>query len=376
MPHPTQHRIPVALDPPYAAEVEPGLLPQVGERVRAFLPPGANVMVITAPPIRRLWGATLEAGLATAALPFQVLELPDGEAHKTLADLESLAEAMVAHGADRHSLLLAFGGGVVGDVGAFLASMYMRGISLVHIPTTLLAMVDSSLGGKTGVNLRAGKNLLGSFYHPRAILADPDVLQTLADREYRSGLAEAIKYGIIADRPLFDAMAASASALRRRDLTELGSVIPACLRHKAAIVAADERESGRRQTLNFGHTLGHALESATGYGKYLHGEAVAWGMIAAARIAVRLRRLPEAESQRLAAAVLALCGPLPPLSEDPDLLLRHAARDKKARAGVLHFILPTAIGAVEVVPGVPVEVIRAALTDAVALTAAPAPAEQ
>jgi 3-dehydroquinate synthase len=373
LPHARHQLIPVALAPAYAAEVAPGLLAQVGERVRAQLSPGGKVMVVTAPPIRRFWGASLEAGLTAAGLPFHVLELPDGEAHKTLGDLEALAEAMVAQGADRHALLLAFGGGVVGDVGAFLASIYMRGISLVHVPTTLLAMVDSSLGGKTGVNLRSGKNLLGTFYHPRAILVDPELLQTLPEREYRSGLAEAAKYGIIADRPLFDAMAGAAAALRRRDLAALETVIPACLRHKAAVVVADERESGRRQMLNFGHTLGHALESATGYARYRHGEAVAWGMIAAARIAVRLRRLPEEESQRITTTVLALCGPLPPLLEDPDLLLRHAASDKKARAGVLHFVLPSAIGAVEVVPGVPADVIRAALADTAALSAASAP---
>ncbi|MGN6592754.1 MAG: 3-dehydroquinate synthase [Terriglobales bacterium] len=367
MPHPTHHRIPVALAPPYDAEVAFGLLSQVGERVRTYRPAEGKVMVVTAPPIRKLWGAPLEAGLIAAGLPFHVLELPDGEAHKTLGDLETLAETMVAQGADRHALLLAFGGGVVGDVGAFLASIYMRGIPLVHVPTTLLAMVDSSLGGKTGVNLRSGKNLLGTFYHPRAILADPQVLKTLPDREYRSGLAEAIKYGIIADRALFDAMAGEAAALRRRDPAPLETVIPACLRHKAAVVVADEREGGRRQILNFGHTLGHALESATGYERYLHGEAVAWGMIAAARIAVHLRRLPESESQRIIAAILALCGPLPPLLEDPDLLLRHAASDKKARAGVLHFVLPSAIGAVEVVPGVPAAVIRTALAEAATL---------
>jgi 3-dehydroquinate synthase len=371
LPHARHQRVPVALAPAYAAEVAPGLLALVGERVRAHLSPGGKVMVVTAPPIRRFWGASLEAGLTAAGLPFHVLELPDGEAHKTLGDLEMLADAMVAHGADRHALLLAFGGGVVGDVGAFLASIYMRGISLVHVPTTLLAMVDSSLGGKTGVNLRSGKNLLGTFYHPRAILVDPELLQTLPDREYRSGLAEAVKYGIIADRPLFDAMTDAAAALRRRDLAALEAVIPVCLRHKAAVVVADERESGRRQMLNFGHTLGHALESATGYARYRHGEAVAWGMIAAARIAVRLRRLPEAESQRISSAIVALCGPLPPLLEDPDLLLRHAASDKKVRAGVLHFVLPSAVGAVEVVPGVPDDVIRAALADSVILGSDP-----
>lgn len=370
MPPPSHPRITVALDPPYEAEVERGLLAHLGARLRPHIPPGGRVFVVTAPPVWQPWGAALEAGLRAAEVSFQVLELPDGEAHKTLSDLEALAGALVAHGADRTALLLAFGGGVVGDVGAFLASIYMRGICLVHVPTTLLAMVDSSLGGKTGVNLRSGKNLLGTFHHPRAIFADPEVLATLPEREYRSGLGEAVKYGIIADRQLFEAMSAAVPALRRRDPAQLAALIPACLRHKAAVVAADEREGGRRQILNFGHTLGHALESATGYGRYRHGEAVAWGMIAAGRIAVRLGMMPEAEADRMNALILGLCAPLPPLREDAELLLRHAARDKKSRTGVLHFVLPTAIGAVEVVPGVPTEVILAALADTAALAEA------
>ncbi|MGH9484041.1 MAG: 3-dehydroquinate synthase, partial [Terriglobales bacterium] len=227
----------------------------------------------------------------------------------------------------------------------------------------------SALGGKTGVNLAAGKNLVGSFYHPRAILADPAVLATLPPREFRSGLAEAAKYGIIGAPELFALIEEQASDLLGQQPEPLERLIAACLRQKARIVAADERESDLRRVLNFGHTLGHALESATGYTRFLHGEAVAWGMIVTTLMAVRLHRLPEPQGARIIAAILRVCAPLPPLLHDPDLLLRHAASDKKTRAGQLHFILPVAIGRVEMVAGIATDVITAALDDAASLAA-------
>jgi len=353
---------------PYSALVETGLLARAGALLRPHLPPAGQLFVVTTPTVRRLWGPALAAGLAADGLAATVLEMPDGEPAKTLASLQALAEALVAAGADRDALLLALGGGVVGDVAAFLASVYMRGLALVHLPTTLVAMVDSSLGGKTAVNLPSGKNLLGTFFHPRAILVDPATLATLPPREYRSGLAEAIKYGIIADRALFEVLESQAPALARADPALLQPLIAACLRHKAAVVVADEREADLRRVLNFGHTLGHALESATAYQRFLHGEAVAWGMIAAGQIAVRLGRFDPNQARRMNAAILALCRPLPPLDLDPALVLRHAASDKKARAGVLHFVLPTRIGQVAIVNDVPPAVILAALADTQALS--------
>jgi len=340
------------------AVIEPGLLGRVAE----FLPAGGALFVVTTEPVRRHWGATLERGLAGRA-GAHLLELPDGEPHKRLASVESLANQMLERGADRAATIVAFGGGVVGDVAAFLASIYMRGIGLVQIPTTLVAMLDSALGGKTGVNLAGGKNLLGTFHHPRQILVDPLLLNTLPEREYRSGLAEAIKYGIIGDPELFQYMAANVAALRQREPGVLERVIAAGLRQKATVVAADEREGDLRRILNFGHTLGHALESATEYRHFLHGEAVAWGMIAATGIALRLGRVNEAEAERVRRTILALCAPLPAVTIAPERVLACAASDKKAHAGRLHFVLPRAIGQVEITSEVPVETILAALAE-------------
>lgn len=359
--------IPVSVVPAYSAVVEPGGLAQAGEQVRRWLPPMGLAAVVTNPTVRGFWGAALERSLTAARVRYAVLEMPDGEQFKNLAELGTLAEAMVGFGADRDALVLAFGGGVVGDVAGLLASLFMRGVALLQIPTTLLAMVDSSLGGKTGVNLSAGKNLVGTFLHPRAILADPGLLTTLPDREFRSGLAEAVKYGIITAPSLFEFLESEAAAVCAREPAALTRLIADCLEQKAAVVAADERESGRRRILNFGHTLGHALESATRYQRYLHGEAVAWGMLAATRLAVRTRRLPESEAQRIAGGILRLCAPLPALREDPVEILRHAAADKKSRAGQLHFILPSAIGHVDVVAGIDPPLVLASLAEAAAL---------
>ncbi|MGH9487423.1 MAG: 3-dehydroquinate synthase [Terriglobales bacterium] len=361
--------IPVALNPAYAALVERGALSRAGARMRDYVRTPALTAVITSPRVRSFWGAALEQSLAEAELRYGVFELPDGEQYKNLASVRRLAEALVEAGADRDCLVVAFGGGVVGDVGGLLASVYMRGVALLQIPTTLLAMVDSSLGGKTGVNLIGGKNLVGTFYHPLAIVADPAVLATLPEREYRSGLAEAVKYGIIGAPQLFEFIESNAAALRRQEPELLESLIASCLREKAAVVIGDERDQGRRQALNFGHTIGHALESVTGYQRYLHGEAVAWGMIAVARLAVRLGRLSDAEAARMIAVILAACAPLPTLAEDPALVLRHAASDKKAHGGQLRFLLPLGIGRVEITAGIAESEILAAITEAALITA-------
>ncbi|MGH9479169.1 MAG: 3-dehydroquinate synthase [Terriglobales bacterium] len=362
-------QLPALVAPAYSISLGRGLLAEAGALVVRHRPAGGQVVVITAAPVRAAWGGMLEAALAQNGLAACVLELPDGEPHKNLSQLETLAEAMVASGAGRDAVVVAFGGGVVGDVAALLASLYMRGVGLIHIPTTLVAMVDSALGGKTGVNLAAGKNLLGSFHHPQAMLVDPALLTTLDNRQYRSGMAEAIKYGIIGDAHLFAYVVEHAAALAGREPEPLERMIAACLRQKAAIVAADEREAGLRRILNFGHTLGHALESATAYTRFLHGEAVAWGMLAATRIAVRMGLCAETEGDRICTAVLCVCAPLPRLEVEPAELLRHAASDKKTRAGTLHWVLPRAVGKVEVVAGVPDAVVKLAVRDAVNVAA-------
>jgi len=312
---------------------------------------GSQILVVTSPNVRRHWGRQLEESLRDARLKYQVLEMNDGEPAKRLQTVEQLAEQMMAAGADRKALLVALGGGVVGDSVGFLASIFMRGIPVVQIPTTVLAQVDASIGGKTGVNLRAGKNLLGTFHQPKAVLVDPTVLATLEEREFRAGLFESLKCGVIRDRKLFDFMTQHAARIRARDSRALVRIIVDSVRVKADVVSADERESGLRRILNFGHTIGHALESATGYNQLLHGEAVAWGMIAAATLAHETGVCRKETAERIQTAVHAY-GPLPPVSIRADEVTSRLKSDKKTVAGAIHWVLPRKIGKVKIVSGV------------------------
>ena len=336
----------------YDILLERGLLRRSGGVLSRILGKQRRCFVVTVPAVRRLWGGVLEKSLVQAGLRVEFLEMGDGEPHKRFRTLESLAERMVKLGADRDGAVLALGGGVVGDVAGFLASIYMRGIELVQIPTTLLAQVDASVGGKTGVNLRAGKNLAGAFHQPQAVLIDSEVLDTLPEREFRAGLYESVKCGVIGDVALFRFMEANRAAILRRDGGALDLVIAASVKLKAEVVAADERENGVRRNLNFGHTIGHALEAETGYRHFLHGEAVAWGMIAATHIAQAMGTMKAADVERITQAVLSL-GKLPRVSASPKRVVARLGSDKKARGGKVHFILPTKIGAVEVVSGIP-----------------------
>jgi 3-dehydroquinate synthase len=306
--------------------------------------------MLTSVEIWSLWGKAFLSGFPDASTP-TVLFLPAGERFKRMAQVERLATELASAGADRSSLLIAFGGGIVGDVGGFLAAIYMRGIDYVQVPTTLLAQVDSSVGGKTGVNLAAGKNLVGSFHHPRAVFADIDVLQTLPERELRAGLFESVKAGIIRDRALFRFMEENAEAILARDPAALERVIAASIRMKAGVVGLDERESGLRMILNFGHTIGHALEAATGYQRLLHGEAIAWGMLAALQIALARRTVTPDQAERIEGAIGAY-GPLAGFHASADKLLNAAGRDKKNRAGTRRFVLPKGIGDAVVVEDV------------------------
>jgi 3-dehydroquinate synthase len=361
-------KITVEVKTPYTVLIERDALQHAGSLVKKYVSDQGQTIVITARPIRQHCGDKLEDSLRRAGVKFAVFEMRDGERHKSVATVEELCEKLAENGADRHALVLALGGGVVGDVGAFVASVYMRGVNVIQVPTTLVAMIDSAIGGKTGVNLKRGKNLVGTFHHPRAVLIDPLALSTLPDREYRSGLCEAIKYGIIRSRELFDFVEKYRHELLRRDMEMLERLIGECVRLKAEVVVADERESDVRRILNFGHTLGHALESATDYRYFLHGEAVAWGMIAACQIAVRTRRLDADLAHRINEAILAVAGNLPPIEVDADTVLAHTATDKKAVAGVLHFVLPREIGRVDIVKNIPEAVIREALIDAADLS--------
>jgi 3-dehydroquinate synthase len=316
-----------------------------------------RVFVLTSAPIWALWH---EAFLRSFAEPPIALFLEPGERYKTLASVESLLRQMARAGGDRGSLLIAFGGGIVGDVGGFVAAIFMRGIPYIQVPTTFLAQVDSSVGGKTGVNLPEGKNLVGSFYHPRAVFADIGVLATLPDRELRAGLMESVKAGIIRDRALARFMEEHAEEVLGRDPKALEKVIAASIRMKAGVVNLDERESGLRMILNLGHTVGHALEQATHYKLLLHGEAVGWGMIAALYLARDRGTITAKQFDRL--EILAhLYGPLPALKLRVSRVVAVSGGDKKNVGGVRRFVLPVGIGDAGVVEDVTAAELEAAV---------------
>lgn len=340
----------------YPAVVERGVL----ERAFEFVPLCAGTLfVLTTEDVWRLHGARLRLGRRA-----EVLFFAGGEERKRLATVEALAEEMVAHGGDRSSLLVAFGGGIVGDVGGFLAAVFMRGVPVIQIPTTLLAQVDAGVGGKTGVNLVAGKNLVGAFHQPLAALIDPAVLDTLPEREYRAGLFEVLKCGIIRSPALFDLLVEHRDKVLARAAETVEEMIAESVRIKAEVVSADERESDLRRILNFGHTIGHALEAETGYARFLHGEAVGFGMRAAVFLAERAGCLPAAEAARIRDAIAAY-GPGPSLEGvSAEALAVRLRRDKKTVQGRVHFVLPERVGQVRVVTGIDDTVVRAAIEDA------------
>jgi 3-dehydroquinate synthase len=333
----------------YNVTIAPGLLRTLHPRLRKLTAgKSPKLFIITSPNIWALWHKKFLASFPVNAQP-TTLFLPPGESHKRLAQVESLAQQLALAGADRDSILLAFGGGVIGDVTGFLAAIYMRGIRYVGLPTTLLAQVDSSLGGKTGVNLPAGKNLIGAFHHPIAVLSDIDLLATLPPAELRAGLQEAIKAGIIRSPSLFRYLEANAPAILAANPAALTRVVTASVRVKAEVVSKDEKESGLRMILNFGHTLGHAIEAATRYRTLLHGEAIAWGMIAALNVSLARRTISQRDFDRMAALILRY-GPIPPfkIAASPHAsaakLVTLTSGDKKVRSGRRAFVLTTGIG--------------------------------
>lgn len=293
----------------------------------------------------------------------RTLLVPAGERSKSLKMTERVAGQLLERGADRRSLLIAFGGGVVGDLGGFVASTYMRGIDYVQVPTTVVAQVDSSIGGKTAVNVGQMKNLVGTFYPPRLVLAEPLVLGSLSERAFRSGLYEVAKHAILAGPTLFSRLEAKLDSLLPRNAGDLGPILASAAKVKVEVVSRDEREAGLRRVLNLGHTFGHALEEATRYRRFLHGEAVGWGMLVAASMAVRLGILPPAVARRMARLVQRV-GPLPGIRDlDAVALLRLLPRDKKAVGGRIHWVLPEGIGKVRIVADVPMRVATAAFRD-------------
>jgi 3-dehydroquinate synthase len=341
----------------YSNVIERGILQSVSE----FIPITAGkLFIVTTQDVWSLHGKQVERCLKQER---EVFFFPGGEVNKRLAAVEELANQLAAHGADRTSIVIAFGGGIVTDVSGFLAAIFMRGIPVLQIPTTLLAQVDAAVGGKTGVNLLCGKNLIGSFHQPLAVLIDPDVLSTLPEREYRAGLFEVIKCGIIRDRTLFDLLARLPDQVLSREPELVDELIASAVRIKAEVVSADERESDLRRILNFGHTIGHAIEADTKYVRFLHGEAIAWGMLAETRLSELIGTL-QREPANIIRQVIRRYGPLPPANDlDPDTLIQRLAGDKKTLHGNVHFVLPTGIGEVKVVSGIDPHITRQAIVE-------------
>ena len=339
-----------------------GLLETLAPRIeKAVGPLPRRIFVLTSPEIWALWSRAFSGSFRKAGIePPIALFLPPGEEHKNIKNVERLTREMIRAGGDRGSFLIAFGGGIVGDVGGFVAAIFMRGIPYVQVPTTFLAQVDSSVGGKVGVNLPEGKNLVGNFLQPRAVFADISVLGTLPDRELRAGLMESVKAGIIRDRALVRFMEENADAILRREPKALERVIAASVRIKADVVSRDEREGGLRMILNFGHTVGHALEQATRYKAMLHGEAVAWGMVAALAVARRRGTITGSQMERLEKFVYRY-GPLPKLKVSAARVLAATGSDKKNVGGVRRFVLPLGIGDAGVVEDVTAAEIEAAV---------------
>jgi 3-dehydroquinate synthase len=317
---------------------------------------GRRRFVVSTPRVWRHHGAAIAAQLAV-----EPILIPDGERSKTLASVSKVYDALIRAGADRGSVLIAVGGGVLGDAAGFAAASFLRGIALVQVPTTLLAQVDSAIGGKVGVNHALGKNLIGAFHQAAHVVVDPSVLRTLPKREFRSGLYEVVKYGVIASRSLFDRLTASVPALFDHDASILVPAIVESCRIKADVVSKDEREGGLRRILNFGHTIGHALEAVTHYRRFRHGEAIAHGMLGAADLGVARGAMPDAERRALV-ELIARLGPLPAVDDLPIADTMEALRrDKKVVNGRLHYVLATAIGQTATVDDVSEEELRQAL---------------
>jgi 3-dehydroquinate synthase len=322
--------------------------------------PAPRIVVVSSRRIWSLHGRRVEKALSAVGASSRVL-IPDGERHKSRATLAALHDAFLAAKLGRDGLVVAFGGGVVGDVAGFAAATYMRGVDWIAVPTTLLAMVDSSVGGKVGINHPRAKNLIGAFHQPRAVIADPGLLETLPRREVQSGAYEVLKCGILADRELFKSVRAAPAGLRAWGRVEVENAVASACRVKAEVVEKDEREGGLRRVLNLGHTIGHALEAVTGYRRFTHGEAVGWGLVGASWIARRRGLLAESSFDAIASAVDHL-GPRPLVSDlDADEILDAVGRDKKARAGRVTFVLPAAIGRVVMRADVEAAEIRRAL---------------
>jgi 3-dehydroquinate synthase len=353
----SRDRIDVAIgDTTYRIVIQPGVVPALDHLLDEVGFPRHRVLV-SSPRVWKHQGEHVAAALRDTA----IVLIPDGERAKTVSTAGRIHDALIAQRADRGTGLVAVGGGVIGDVAGFAAATYLRGIAIAHVPTTLLAQVDSAVGGKVGVNHRLGKNLIGAFHQPRLVVVDPTVLRTLPMREFRAGLYEVVKYGMAFDAGLFERVRQSLPGILRRDVDVLAPIIGECCRIKARVVMEDERERGPRRLLNFGHTAGHAFEAVTSYRRFRHGEAIAWGMRVAAEVAVARGALDPAARDRLDALIAAL-GPLPTIADlSLDDVLAAMRRDKKVVDGRLHYVLATSVGHADVVDTVTEPELRTAL---------------
>lgn len=340
----------------YEIHVGPGLLGRAGS-ILAGLRRGGRVFLVTNPVVARWHLAPLRESLIRAGFSLCEAVVPDGEEYKTLAQVEELYARAVEAELDRGDMVVALGGGVIGDLAGFVAATYLRGLAFVQVPTTLLAQVDSSVGGKVGVNLPAGKNLVGAFHQPCLVVSDVATLRTLPERELRAGMIELLKHDLLVPGE-FSRYEANLGKLLAGDEAALTEGVARSCRLKAAVVAQDERELGGRIRLNLGHTVGHALEKAAGYGTWRHGEAVGLGLVVAGRLSCRLGRLAAGDLARLERAVTATLGRLPAVRpEQIDPMLRALGRDKKIHAGSLRFVLPVALGQTEVIENVTPEMV-------------------
>lgn len=327
----------------YDIVIERGALSSLGQRCRAVGMKGVAA-VISNPAVAALYGAAVRQSLEAAGFTVAQMEIPDGEEYKNGTTLNRLYDELLAAGIDRGSFVVALGGGVVGDVAGYAAATWMRGIPFVQVPTTLLAQVDSSVGGKTGIDHPRGKNLIGAFYQPRLVLIDVDTLATLDQRQFRAGLAEVVKYGVAIDLPFFEFVEANVAAILAKEPDILIETIHRCCQLKARVVELDEKEAGLRAILNYGHTLGHAFESLSGYRGLVHGEAVAIGMVLAARISVAEGRCSQDDCSRIF-ALITRCGlPVEIPCYDRQQLLNAVAADKKSKSGSITFICNQGIG--------------------------------
>jgi len=353
----------------YEITIAGGLLARAGELARAALGPRTRrLAIISNPVVYSRYGKPLERSLRGAGFGTLTHLIGDGERAKSIRTTERAWAFLIAHRFERGDAVIALGGGVVGDLAGFVAATFLRGVQLVQVPTTLLAQIDSSVGGKTAVNHRLGKNLIGAFHQPRAVLIDPRTLRSLPRRELRAGLYEALKYGVIRDRELFALICDGRLRLEALEEETLTRLIARCCEIKAEVVTADEREAGLRRILNFGHTVGHALEAVTAYRRLKHGEAVGYGMKTASAMAEKIGIIPRDESRAIARGVESL-GPLPRIDDlRPQDVLAALAHDKKVAQGKVPFILPTTIGDVTIRDDVAPAIIRAAVRELLAPT--------